>query len=159
MAGFRRMLCKPAIMSPMKGLTCGVLLLALAATAAQSPAPAVITGRLIALAEKSVALKSGAKETRLTSKDDVITAILADGRLLGKELRAEGRWEEKDRLLEVQKLHIVHDGKLYEIHYYCEICNIWASKPGPCVCCQQPVGLRELPAEEAEKNRGINPKN
>lgn len=150
---------KPAIMSVMKGLACGVLFVALIATAAPSPAPVVVTGKLIALADKGVALKSEGKEVRLTSKDDVIAAILADGRLLGKELKAEGRFGEKDHRLEVQKLHIVHDGKLYEIHYYCEICNIWASKPGPCVCCQQPVGLREVLLEEAEKNRGINPKN
>ena len=132
---------------------------ALTAAAAEAPAPVAATGKLVSLPDKAVALKAGGKEIRLSSKDEYITAILADERLLGKELRAEGRWEEKDRRLEVHKLHTVHHGKRHEIHYYCEICNIWAWKPGPCVCCQQPVELRELPLGEIEKTRGLNPQN
>lgn len=108
----------------------------------------VIAGKLVALPDKTVALRTGDKEIRLTSKDEYLTAILADERLLGKQMQAAGNWEQKDRRLEAVQLSTLREGKLHRISYYCEICNIWASKPGPCVCCLQPVELREVPLEE-----------
>lgn len=120
-----------------------------------APAPVEIRGTLVALADQAVALRSGGKEIRLAGKDERIKAILGDERLLGKELEATGHWLEKDRKLEVQELHSLRRGKRHEIMYFCEICNIWAFQPGPCVCCQEPVELRELLPEEAQKARVV----
>ncbi len=122
-----------------------------------TPSPVTVTGKLALLPDKSLALKARDREIRLSSKDEYITAILGDERLLGREMQALGRWEEKDRRLEVQKLYTLHNGKPHEITYYCETCNIWSSKPGPCVCCQQTVDLHEIPLEELQKTRGIKP--
>ena len=127
-----------------------ILILALAVPLAAEE-PAVVTGKLVKLPDKTVAVQKSGKETRLVdliSKDEYIAAVLADERLLGKELQAAGKWEEKDRRLDVEKLHTVHHDKIHRIAYYCETCNIWASTPGPCVCCMAPMELRELPVEE-----------
>ncbi len=106
-----------------------------------------VTGKL-AGAGKAAALKVKDKEVRLVSKDEIIQAILEDERLLGRELEAIGKWEVKDRRLEVQQLHTLRNGRRYRITYFCDLCNIWNNKPGPCDCCQQPVELREVPVEK-----------
>ena len=126
-----------------------VLLLLLALSLmAQDAAEATLTGKLLARADKSLVLKTKDKEVRLVSKDEYIEAILADERLLDKELQAAGKWEVKDRRLDLSELYTLHDGRRHRIAYYCETCSIWASKPGLCVCCQQPVELREVPLED-----------
>src|SRR5438128_839135 len=112
--------------------------------AAETP-PVILTGKLVTLPDKTVAIHTGDKDIRLSSKDEYLSAILADERLLGKTIQATGSWEQKDRRLEVVELHTVHDGKMHRISYYCQVCNIWSSKPGLCVCCLQPVELREIP--------------
>ncbi len=37
------------------------------------------------------------------------------------------------------------DGKLHDVHYYCEVCNITAYAPGLCPCCRREMELKETP--------------
>ena len=37
----------------------------------------------------------------------------------------------------------VHNGVVYDLFYYCDICAIKTLSPGPCMCCQGPVKLVE----------------
>ena len=45
-------------------------------------------------------------------------------------------------------LHSLHHGKLYDLHYFCDICSIDQAEPGPCMCCREEVRLIEEPEPE-----------
>jgi hypothetical protein len=46
-------------------------------------------------------------------------------------------------------LRSIRDGKVHELYYYCDICAIKGSDPGPCACCREPVHLVEaVPGSE-----------
>ena len=71
-------------------------------------------------------------------------ALLTDTNLHSRTLVVKGRLFPETQLLEVVgNLHSLKDGKLYELYYYCDICAIKTSVPGPCMCCREPVYLRE----------------
>ena len=107
-----------------------------------------LTGKLTAMPDKSVGLKLKDKTIVLSGDDEYLVAILGDERLIGKTLQVSGVWKEKDKRFQVTEMFTVHDGKLHHVTYWCDICNVGASKPGPCICCLQPVDLREIPLEE-----------
>lgn len=71
-------------------------------------------------------------------------ALFADTNLHAKVLLLKGRVRPKEKAFEVTgNLHSIRDGKVYEVYYYCDICAVAASGPGPCVCCREPVVLTE----------------
>ena len=110
-----------------------------------------LTGKLAAMpdkTDKTVGLKLKDKTIVLAGDDEYLAAILGDERLIGKALQLSGFWKEKDKRFQVTEIFSVHDGKLHHITYWCDVCNVGASKPGPCICCLQPVDLREIPVEE-----------
>ena len=75
-------------------------------------------------------------------------ALLADTNLHSKVLLLKGRVFPKTQLFEVTgNLHSLRDGKLNELYYYCDICSIKSSTPGPCMCCREPVHLVEEPVK------------
>jgi hypothetical protein len=47
--------------------------------------------------------------------------------------------------LETIKVYSVRNGRLHDLDYLCEVCNVVAYAPGPCVCCGWPMVLRETP--------------
>ena len=55
-----------------------------------------------------------------------------------------------DNRLELIKVLSIRDGKLYDIFYFCDVCNITAYAPGPCACCRKEMELKETPALEPE---------
>ena len=57
--------------------------------------------------------------------------------------------EKPDGSFEVQWLYTIQKGKLFRVRCYCQVCNIVALEPGPCVCCQQPTELQEIPVQES----------
>ena len=75
-------------------------------------------------------------------------ALLTDTNLHSKNLVLKGRTFPKSQLFEVTgNLHSIRDGKLNELYYYCDICSIKGSVPGPCLCCREPVHLVEEPVK------------
>ena len=48
--------------------------------------------------------------------------------------------------LQVVLVQTVKGGKVYDVDYWCEVCQISGNRPGPCVCCGDDVELRERPA-------------
>ena len=92
-------------------------------------------------------VESGPAYKLLPSRD--ARAIFEDARLHSKTLLVKGRVHAKDSAFEViGNLHEVRDGRLYEIYYYCNICSVETSFPGPCVCCREDVVLQERPAKK-----------
>ena len=83
----------------------------------------------------------------LSSRD--ARAIFEDTNLHSKILVAKGRLHAKDSAFEViGNLHEARNGQLYELYYYCDVCSVESSFPGPCVCCREPVVLQERPARK-----------
>jgi len=71
-------------------------------------------------------------------------ALLTDTNLHSRDLIIKGRVFPNTQLLEITgNLHAIRGGKTYELSYYCDICSIKSSVPGPCMCCREPVYLKE----------------
>lgn len=73
--------------------------------------------------------------------------IFHDARVRARRLRLSG-WARPGNRIEIIKLQSVHDGKLYDLYYFCETCNIKAFVGGPCPCCQAELEFHETPAKE-----------
>jgi len=71
-------------------------------------------------------------------------ALLTDTNLLGKTFLLKGRIFPKSQIFEVTgNVHTIKGGKVFELFYYCDICSIKSSVPGPCMCCRETVHLVE----------------
>lgn len=118
---------------------------------------AVIRGRVVCLDSGGSADAIGCNESSnnfgLVSADgkrykflssDSSTAMFADSRVRQRELQITAKLLPDDRL-EIVTVQSIREGKLYDIHYFCELCNITAYAPGPCVCCRQELEFRETP--------------
>jgi hypothetical protein len=79
--------------------------------------------------------------------DDPQAEIFRDPEVRARELVVEG-WPRPGGQLELLHVYSLRDGRLYHLHYRCDLCNITAKAPGPCWCCRQPFELREVPVEE-----------
>jgi hypothetical protein len=75
---------------------------------------------------------------------DSSTAIFTDDRVRARDLQITARLNSKKQL-ELIKVQSVRDAKLYDIYYFCEICNIRAYAPGPCPCCRNELEFKETP--------------
>ena len=86
------------------------------------------------------------KEGRLYkfSPSDAMAEMFTDSRVRQRELQISARLFAGDRL-EVIKVQSVKEGKLYDIYYFCELCNIKAYAPGLCPCCRNQLEFRETP--------------
>ena len=70
-------------------------------------------------------------------------ALFADERFRQKQLLLKGRLLPGTQLFDVTLMRSIRDGVVYDIYYYCDICDIQAVAPGPCECCQGPTELVE----------------
>ena len=118
---------------------------------------AVIRGRVVCLdsRDRGVAIgctgssdhfglvSANGKRYKFLSSDSS-TAMFADPRVRQRELQITARLLPDDKL-EIVTVQSIRDGKLYDIYYFCELCNITAYAPGPCVCCRQELEFRETP--------------
>ena len=82
---------------------------------------------------------------------DSAAAIYDDQRIRERELQVTARPFPNSGFIEVIKLQSLREGKLYDLYYFCEVCNIESYKPGECVCCHAPVEFREELTEEHSK--------
>jgi rubrerythrin len=73
------------------------------------------------------------------------TDVFTDARVRARELQVTARVDGK-RQLELIKVQSIKEGNLYDIYYFCEICNIRAYTPGPCPCCRNELEFRETPS-------------
>ena len=126
-----------------------VSLLASSLWAAQAKPLAVLEGKLLTTRGDCPLLKINGREQALSADTPYLLATLQDKRLDGREVHLEGI-AKPDGSFEVHWLYTLHQGKLFQVRYYCATCNIVALGPGNCVCCQQPTALQEIPAEKSE---------
>lgn len=124
-------------------------LLAASLCAAQQKPLTVLEGKLLTTQGDCPLLKIGGRDQTLTADTPHLYHTMQDKRLDGREVRLEGI-AKPDGSFEVHWLYTLHDGKVFRVRYFCYTCNIVALEPGPCVCCQQPVELQEIPVEKSE---------
>ena len=55
--------------------------------------------------------------------------------------------EQIAQMLVAKEARSIINGKLHDVDYWCEKCQLAATEPGICKCCGSPVELRELPVE------------
>ena len=126
-----------------------VSLLASSLWAAQAKPLAVLEGKLLTTRGDCPLLKINGREQALSADTPYLLATLQDKRLDGREVHLEGI-AKPNGSFEVHWLYTLHQGKLFQVRYYCATCNIVALGPGNCVCCQQPTALQEIPAGKSE---------
>jgi hypothetical protein len=117
--------------------------------AAQQKPLTVLEGKLLTTQGDCPLLKIGGRDRTLTADTPHLYHTMQDKRLDGREVRLEGI-AKPDGSFEVHWLYTLHDGKVFRVRYFCYTCNIVALEPGPCVCCQQPVELQEIPVDMSE---------
>lgn len=128
---------------------CALLLVPMLSADTPQTEQTVIRGQLLAAESQEAEhqLKSDdGKVWQLVVETDAYHA-LHDPKLAGRTWEFVGLPLEDDQF-EVRKLFTIKDGKRYNVTYYCEICHIVSYRPGRCMCCQEDVELREIPAEE-----------
>ncbi|MBI3653209.1 MAG: hypothetical protein HY231_19450 [Acidobacteria bacterium] len=79
------------------------------------------------------------------SSEDLLLPIFTEARVRQMELQITALLHEKS-VLELEKVQAVKDGRLYDIYYFCRVCNITAYAPGPCPCCYARLEFMETPA-------------
>ena len=85
-------------------------------------------------------------------------AIIKDPRVRAKELLLKGRIFPGTQILDVMRTRSVKDNVVYDLFYFCSVCNIESVSPGPCECCQGPVELTEKPLQRKDgKGRSDQP--
>ncbi|HZS10130.1 MAG TPA: hypothetical protein VFD58_35210 [Blastocatellia bacterium] len=131
------------------------------------PQPVVLRGRVVCLTEELgrrygvqpecetrghvYALKTADQKLYPFLPTDQAAAIYDDRRFRERDLQVTARLLPDASFIEVIKLQSARAGGLYDLYYFCEVCNIRTHKPGPCECCQDPVVFHEDPAEEEPK--------
>jgi hypothetical protein len=76
-------------------------------------------------------------------RTELSEALFVDARLREKELLLKGHAFPRTGIFEVTNMKSIKDGVVYDLYYYCDVCNIKTVSPGPCMCCQGPVRLVE----------------
>jgi len=127
--------------------------LAPAAGAAAGPGEVELRGRVVCLDHAGVvraceppagfALRTPAGELHAFAASDPLGAMFADPDVRARELLVRSR-PARDGI-EIIKVYSVDAGRIHDLDYFCEVCNVVAYAPGLCVCCRQPLVLRERP--------------
>jgi hypothetical protein len=106
--------------------------------------PLPLDGKLLELPGTGPALRVKDKNYPLIARTTWLLHTLQDKRLTNHEIRVEGEWQ-PDGTLKVNHFYTIHNGKLFRVRYFCEVCNIEALEPGNCICCQAPTEMQEIP--------------
>ena len=121
---------------------------------ATNATPIELRGKLISGKDRSVAFKtdSGAVYNLMFTR--MSAALFTDTNLQSKTLVLKGRVLPDSNVFEVTgNLRSLHDGKLHELFYYCDICAIKGIDPGECMCCRDPVRLVEELSSDVGKGK------
>ena len=131
-----------------------------ASSSASQSASDTVQGKLVIGPQGSLHVAAASGEVVVTSTDASILHTLGDPRMNGREVRLEGRAESSPgdaKSLNVAHVFTVHDSKLFRLRFYCHVCNIPATEPGPCVCCQRWTDLEEIPVSQVTDDMVLVP--
>lgn len=80
-------------------------------------------------------------------KDDASRLLFLDPKLHNRDVRLTTKRIPGTQMLKVEKVQTVKTGKVFDVDYCCENCQLAATEPGKCKCCQSETVLRELPTK------------
>jgi hypothetical protein len=118
-----------------------------------SPAPAatdtlqVFAGKVVQRGTAEVTLVADDGSAYPLAEDDVSKMFLSYGQLRDRPVRLSGQLTPGTKILRVESVQTVKDGKAYDVDFWCEICQISHRAPGRCVCCGDETELRERPGQ------------
>ena len=131
--------------------------------AESSPKDAELRGRIVCLVEERARDTKSAPPPKhehawgfKTADGRLVTllrtrnseALFADARLREKELILRGPFNATTGGMEAIVFRSVKGGVAHSLFYWCDICTIRSITPGECVCCREPVELREIPVKD-----------
>jgi hypothetical protein len=97
---------------------------------------------------ETLGLKSAQGRIYRLKKHGTVDALLAEKRLQTREFKLTLRKDASPSpWYELVKAQLIRSGRLFDFHYFCEVCNITTYAPGLCMCCRQESEYRESPAE------------
>jgi hypothetical protein len=67
--------------------------------------------------------------------------------LQGRAVQITGRRATGSQLFQVTAVHTIKNGKLHDVYYWCENCQLQSNEPGPCKCCGGETTLTEVPVK------------
>jgi hypothetical protein len=79
-------------------------------------------------------------------RDDPLAPVFDDVRIRAQDVPVKVR-PRADGTGELIKVYSAKHGKLHDVRYFCEICNVTSFVPGLCPCCRAEMELRETPVE------------
>lgn len=115
----------------------------------------VVTGLLVCLdgslketacgmAPKTLGLKAAEGRIYPLKKHENVDTLFVEKRLQTREFRLTLRKVEASvPWYELVKSQFIRGGKIYDFHYFCEVCNITTHAPGICLCCREETEYRE----------------
>ena len=92
------------------------------------------------------ALQTAGGELRWFMAGDPLAPVFDDPRIREQDVVAKVR-PRPDGTGELIKVYSAKHGKLHDVRYFCEICNVTSFVPGLCPCCRAEMELRETPVE------------
>lgn len=104
-----------------------------------------LKGRVEARPGGGLIFKTASGESYALKRTEMAEALFEDERLRAKTLLLKGKVTEEGGFEVAGNIHSIKNGKIHELYYYCSVCAITTSFPGPCLCCRQPVELVEKP--------------
>lgn len=117
---------------------------------------AVVTGTVLPMAkalEKTgvkadadtpgVALVTDTGKVYPLVKEELSRMLFVEPKLQSRAVRLTAKVVPGTTLLRVSGVQTVKDGKVYDVDYWCDNCQLFALSPGPCKCCGGPTVLRE----------------
>jgi hypothetical protein len=132
----------------------GILTLASVLYGAGAPPGEVLRGKLVLDSGKSPTLVTADRKTVVLDGDESTRKVLGDHRLNGYQVEARGHFTSPGHFLidpfYTRGLVARQNGKIKLITYYCDVCNIRAYTPGPCVCCQKETTLELIDPDQTD---------
>ena len=92
------------------------------------------------------ALQSSDGTLHWLTRGDPLAPVFDDVRVRDQQIVARVR-PRPDGTGELIKVYSAKHGKLHDVRYFCEICNVTSFVPGLCPCCRAEMELRETPVE------------
>lgn len=118
--------------------------------------PAVVAGKVLPLAAalEKVGVKADKDSTGVALvtdegrvypvvKEELSRMLFVEEQLQNRPVRLAAKLVPGTMFLRVTAVQTVKDGKVYDVDYWCDNCQLFALAPGPCKCCGGPTVLRE----------------
>src|SRR5262245_37757560 len=68
-------------------------------------------------------------------RDELSEMLFLDPKWHERSVRLSGRLQKDSKAFKLDKIQSVKDGKVFDVDYWCDNCQLAYAAPGKCVCC------------------------